>query len=274
MTLLLLGAGGSHAQRASSTEINDWVRQASIYQLDELHHTTWSLRYRVHRVDSKEDTVRDLVESTEGNVARTLVRNGQLLTPEQDAAEQQRLRALPAGEIGKHSHGGSMDTYTDDLIRVMPHAMLFALAPAQTQMPQLAERQVLLDFKPNPDFHPASTAESLLTGVAGQIWLDAGTHHVLRMEIHIIKNLNLALGLIARVYQGGTVVYEQRPVGGGHSAYSHIAIDVTLRELMVRTVPYHSVLDASDVILPYRPSAQEAITMLLDRAPAGMTPHE
>ena len=40
--------------------------------------------------------------------------------------------------------------------------------------------------------------------------------------------------MLAHVYQGGTMVYEQHPVGDGHYAYSHIAIDVRLREFMVK----------------------------------------
>ncbi len=241
------------------------IQQAVAYQLEDYHHSTWALRYRVHRVDGKEDTVRDLVESANGNVGRTIARQGQPLTPEQDALEQQRLRSLTPAEMKHHSHGSeNSDKYGLDLMRAMPSAMTYTLAPGQPQLPQFPTQQIVLDYTPNPQFHPANTAESLLTGVAGRLWLDARTHHLLRLELNITRNLNLALGLIARVYQGGTMVYEQRPVGGGHDAYSHIEINVTLRELMVKTVPYHSTLDTSEMtLLPSPPSLQDAVTMLL-----------
>ncbi len=240
------------------------------YQIDELHHASWALRYRVHRVDTKENTTRDLIESADGNVARTIARNDRPLTPEENAAEQERLRSLSPGELKRHTHSDTSDKYATELIRAMPSAMIYTLAPEQVQLPQFPMRQVLLEYKPNPLFHPASTAESLLAGLAGRIWLDAETHHVLRAEINITQNLNLALGLLARIYQGGTVTYEQRPVSGGHSIYSHIEINVTMRELMVKTMPYHSRLDTSDVtVLASKPSLQEAVTMLLNGQQAG-----
>ncbi len=242
------------------------MQEAASYQIGELHHASWALRYRVRRVDSKEDTTRDLIESADGNVARTIARNGQPLSPEQDAAEQQRLRSLTPAELKRHTHGSDTpDRYATELIRAMPSAMLYTLAPGQPQLPQFSMQQAVLDYKPNPDFHPASTAESLLTGLAGRVWLDSQTHHLLRMEINITKNLNLALGLLARIYPGGTVTYEQHPVSGDHAAYSHIEISITMRELMVKTVPYHSTLDTANVtVLPSRPSLQDAVTMLLN----------
>ena len=57
-------------------------------------------------------------------------------------------------------------------------------------------------------------------------------------------------------------------MGEGHYAYTHIEINVLLREVMVKTVPYHSTLDASEVVLlPSVPTAQEAINMLLHNEP-------
>ena len=241
------------------------VDEAVKSQIEDFHHPAWALRYRVHRVTDRDDTTRDLVESADGNVSRTLERHGQRLTPEQAGEEAQRLRSLTPSEMEKRHHGGdSTDKFAIELISSMPKAMTYTLAPGQPQLAQFSVPQVVLDYAPNPEFHPSSTAQSLLEGLAGKLWIDAETHHLLRIEINIVKNLNLAFGILAHVYQGGTMVYEQHPVGGGHYAYSHIAIDVRLRELMVKTVPYHSIMDATDVtLLPSPPPLKQAVDMLL-----------
>ncbi len=241
------------------------IRDAAKNQMEDMQHHGWAVRYRLHRVDTKEDSLRDLVESKDGNIARTLERKGRPLTTEEDGAEQQRLRLITSEALDKrHRANENSDRYAGELISAMPDAMTYTLVPEQPQLAQFPVRQIVVDFTPREGFRPSSTAQSLLTGIDGRMWMDAATHHVLRIEIHVIRNLNLALGLLARVYAGGSLVYEQHPVGEGHYAYSHIDINVLLRELMVKTVPYHSTLEASDVtLLPSVPSAQEAVTMLL-----------
>ena len=267
---LTLPVGGqtatTPAQVAStSAAVEDAVR----YQLEDMHHPAWSLRYRLHRVDSKEDTVRDLIESKDGNVARTLQRHGRPLTPEEDAAERERLRSLTSEGLAKHRHSSeSADRYGADMVSALPRAMVYTQTAGQPQLPQFDVPQVVLDFSPRPGFQPATSAQSLLTGLAGRVWIDADSHHLLRIEVTVIRNLNLAMGLLARVYPNGTLVYEQHAVEPGRYAYTHIEINVTLRELMFKTVPYHSTLDATAItLLPAVPSLPDAVNMLLSGHP-------
>ena len=247
------------------TAVPALVDEIVTYQLENFHHDAWGLQYRVHRVDNKEDSVRELIESSDGNVARTLLRQNQPLSADQEAAEKARLRSLSPSEMQKHRRGQlATDKFGMDLIRVMPRAMIYTLVPDQPQLPRVATTQIVLDYSPNPLFHPESEAQSLLPGLAGRIWIDAETHHLLRIQINITRNLNLALGILARVYQGGSITYEQVPVGGGHDGYQHVEINVRLRELMVRTVPYHLTLDASDIkILQPMPTLRQAVDALL-----------
>ncbi len=263
----LCGASLVSAQRPAVSQdavpalVNDVVK----YQLEDFHHPSWALRYRLHHVTENDDTVRELVESADGNVSRTMERRGQRLSAEDAAAEEQRLRSLTPAEMARHHHGSdSTDKFAVELISVMPKAMIYTLTLGQPQLSQFAGSQVVLDFSPNPEFHPASTAQSLLPGLSGKLWVDAENHHLLRIEVNITKTLNLMFGILAHVYQGGIMVYEQRPIGGGHYAYSHIEINVRLRELMVKTVPYHSTLDTTDVtLLPSPPPLKQAVEMLL-----------
>lgn len=262
----LLSAQQTAAQ-SSAASLPALMQEAVRYQLQDFHHDDWAVRYQVHRTDGKEDSIRNVFETADGNVARTLQRNGQRLSAEEDAQEQQRLRELTAEEVAMHRRRAeASDHYGVELMTAMPSAMNYSLVPQQPQLPQFPTTQIVVDYEPRPGYKPNTTAQSLLTGLAGRIWLDAGTHHLLRMEIRITKNLNLAFGLLARVYPGGTVVYEQIPVGLGHDAYRHIDINVVLREFMVKTMPYHSTLDATDIqLLPSVPSLREAVDALLAR---------
>jgi hypothetical protein len=241
------------------------VQEAVKYQLEDYRHSAWGLSYRVHRTDDKEDSERLLIESADGNVARTLMRHGKPLTADEDAAERKRLEGLSVAEVTrKRKQADSSAKYGVELMSALPKAMLFTLAQGQPQLPQIMGAQVVLDFVPNPQYHPGTTAQSALPCIAGRVWIDAETHHVLRIEIKVIKNLNVMLGFLARVYEGGTFSYQQHAVGGGHYAYDHMQMNVKLRELMVKTVPYNATYTATDVkYLPVAPSLQDAVKMLL-----------
>jgi hypothetical protein len=254
-----------HAAAVTQDEIPALIAEAVKYQLDDFHHASWGLRYRVHRIDNKEDSTRELIESAQGNVARTLMREGKPLSSEQDTAERARLESIDDTVMAKHRHGAeSTDKFGTELISALPKAMLYTLTPGQPQLPLAASSQIVLEMNPNPAYHPSTTAQSLLSGIAGRVWIDSETHHLVRIELRVIKNLNLMFGLLAHVYEGGTLAYEQHPVADGHYAYSRIDIDVRLRELMVKVVPYKSTLTTSDVVLlPAVPHYKDAIKQLL-----------
>jgi hypothetical protein len=261
----LLAAQQHEPATATASAVPALVEEAAKYQLEDFHHTTWGLRYRVHRIDAKEDSVRDLIESADGNIARTIVHKGQPLTPEEDSAEEERLREMTAADVLKHRRGAeTSDKFGTELISALPHAMNYTLTQGQPQIAHLERPQIVLDYAPNPAYKPSTTAQALLSGIAGRIWIDAETHHLLRIEVNITKNINLMMGILARVYEGGKVSYEQRAVGGGHYAYTNIEMDVKLRELMVKVVPYHSTLTASNItLLTPPPSFKEAVNDLL-----------
>ena len=57
---------------------------------------TSSVSYRVHKVDAKGDTVREVIESRQGSVARLIEHDGKPITAAEDAAERERLQAALA----------------------------------------------------------------------------------------------------------------------------------------------------------------------------------
>jgi hypothetical protein len=244
--------------------VSSILKQAVQYQLDDFHHRGWGLQYRVHRLDQKEDSIREVIETEDGNISRTLTYKGRALTEDEEKGEQERLKALTSQEVSKRRQKSeSNDKYGIELIRTLPQAMIFTPAAGQ---PQLSGRrpQIVLDYAPDPKFHPASTTQSLLTGVAGRVWIDAETHHLTRIELRVIQNLNLMFGILARVYQGGTLSYEQKPVSPQHDAYTEIKMDVKLRELMVHVAPYRQTLTVSDIrFYPVAPTVKDAVNTLL-----------
>jgi hypothetical protein len=75
-------------------DATEYVRDIIHHQLeaDATDHTHW--RYRIHREDEKGTQDRDVIDTKEGQIARTLFINGQPLTTEQRSADEARMKKL------------------------------------------------------------------------------------------------------------------------------------------------------------------------------------
>ena len=90
----------------SPEQIHALVLEVTSSQLQYMTHAGPKFRYQVHRVDPKEDTTRELIESVDGSVARLILHNGQPLTTAENEGEQHRLQQLlDSGGPGTRSQG-------------------------------------------------------------------------------------------------------------------------------------------------------------------------
>ena len=150
-----------------------------------------------------------------------------------------------------------------ELLQLMPDAMQFAFAAEQVPVPDVPDPQAIVDFTPNPNFHPANLAQQILPALRGRVWIDLADHHLLRMELHNTSDVNLAWGLLAKVYAGGSILYEQRRFQDLY-AFTHVVMHLRVRELMVRTVAIDTESKAGGFQrLASSPSGDDAVRLLL-----------
>ncbi|MBS1823205.1 MAG: hypothetical protein JST61_14735 [Acidobacteria bacterium] len=274
---LLLSCSAANGQIAPATAIPDWLAaiparnwavDATAKELEALHHRDSYLRYRIHIVDAKGDRVRDIIESRDGTVARLILRDGRPLTAEEDAAERKRLDNMLDNPVAfaKHAKGNdSGKKIADDLMRLMPDAMIYNYVPGQ---PQTGARpgttEVVIDYEPNPNFHPPSTTAEALTGLKGRAWIDADSKVIVRMEGNVFKGVNFGWGMLAHIYPGGRLVLEQGDAGNGRWIFTHFTQRISIRALMVKTLNISSDVDSSDFQTIPAMSYQDAIRILLN----------
>lgn len=271
VSLGLQSQTGEQGRASFSSELNAEIIRLQIETVNRKD----VLRYRMQKSDSHGTVVRDTIDTPDGTVARLLLREGKALTTKENAAERERLTSLlsSTSELRKkRKQEISGRTLTSELVRVMPQAMLFSLHPGQPQLLNQTEPQLVIDFTPNSNFHSGSTAQQALTGLQGTMWISSADHHLIRMQGDIIRNTNFAWGLVARVYPGGRLELEQAPYAPGKYAYSRLTMDLTVREMMIKTVKVDSSLSASGFrLLPPGTTLAEAVHILLD-TPVSVSP--
>lgn len=248
------------------------VRWAEAAALSEEHIVNYDphqcLRYRVHRVDAKGEVTREIIDSTDGPVARLLSRDGRPLTAEEDAAERERLQDMlnnpDAFFRHQHREDGSK-SYATELLRAMPRSMLWTYAPGQPQLPGAPGPAVVLDFKPDPQFKPPSLITEGLTGITGRVWIDAASHVATRIQGTILHPVDFGWGgVLARVRAGGSAELEQTRASDGRWLFSRLVEHLAIREVLVHTVEENAETTASDVkVLPSPVPYAVAVQMLL-----------
>jgi len=261
-------AAGPESALPSGTP-NSWVEGAVRNELVLIQDEKHPIRYMVRKVDRKGDTTREIIESAQGNVARLIQRDGKPISAAEDNAERSRLNGIlkSPGDFLKHQEReGVGRTYAIQLIKLLPEAGLYTYTPGQPQPAGATSPQVVIDFRPNPAFHPPTLVSEILTGLKGRVWIDARTGTMSRIEGDLLRPVNFGWGLVARVYPGGHIEFEQTHIEGKRWAYSYIDINVKVREVMLHTVNNKTRVNAWDFqVLPSPLSYEDAVHALLAR---------
>ena len=246
-----------------------WAIEAARNELKVLEYEGTYLRYRMHVVDAKGDVVRDLVESKDGPVARLVLKDSRPLTADEDAAERERLQAMWNSPEAYARHVKSEQAgrkQARQVIEALPSAMLFSYAPGQPQREHrtIAEpAEIVVDYKPNPDWTSSSLVSEALTGMEGRAWIDPATHTMTRLEARVFRSINVGLGMLARVYPGGHAEFEQSRVYEDRWIFTHFVEHATVRALMLKTIKQDTEVQGSNFSPVTKMSYQEAIRLLL-----------
>jgi hypothetical protein len=250
-----------------SVPARSWVADAAKNELIALHHKDSYLRYRMETVNEKGQQVRDVIESKDGTVARLVLKDGKPLTNDLDRDERQRLTDMIAspGAYAKHvKNTDSEKKMADTLVPLMADAMIYTYTPGQPQSGRNGGAlEIVLDYKPNPNFVPPNTEAQALSGLEGRVWIDAKTHYLVRMEGTIFRSVNFGWGMLAHIYPGGKLVMNQTNVGGNRWIFTDFSMQLSVRALMIKRVEIRSSAKASGYQVLGPMSYQDAIHLLL-----------
>jgi hypothetical protein len=279
--LLLLILGGCLAtasvtpcqgQAAASAEPEGsplaWVQVAVTHETAIIGNVeSLPIRFRQRKIDAHGDTTREIIQAREGAVARLIERNGQPITAAEDAAERDRLNDVlssPDAFLRHHHHDRSSRDDAIGLVKLLPQAMLYSYTPYQPQLQHSTGSQVVIDFHPDPKFHPPTLLAELLTGIEGRVWIDQRTGRMVHIEGHVLKPVNFGFGLLAKIYPGGTISLDQAMMPNGDWVYSRAEEHLNVRALLVHNAPQNQTMTSFDFrLMPQLPGFEEATRELL-----------
>jgi hypothetical protein len=228
--LLFLASLGvaSHGQTTADTlpplpkDANELVKDAIKHQLeaDAADHTHW--RYRIHREDEKGSQDRDVIDTKDGQIARTLLIDGKPLTPEQRSADELRMKKLveDPGERAKRDKRAKEDE--DKLVQMLkaiPDAFVFKYEGAENG-------QVRLSFFPNPHYNAPNRELQVFRSMSGMMWIDRAALRMSRLDGSLFEDVTFGWGLLGRLNKGGTFSVLQSRVADDH--WEVVSLDVKM----------------------------------------------
>jgi hypothetical protein len=259
----------ARAQGDDSAYRNDpvpLVRDASYNELKPSNAPRY--RYQLRKTDEKGTSVKEIIETPEGDVARLLSREDKPITGDALQAETDRLNNLfahPEIQARRHKKEQEDSGHADNFIKLLPDAFVYQYQDIVDGTTGPAYR---LTFVPNPKFNPPNREAEVYHGMAGELWIDVKEKRMVRFDAHIIQDVDFGWGIVGRLFKGGTIQVQQEDVGGGRWEATSLKLNLTIKILMVKTMLMHTTEISSDFVpVPPGTDYKGAITILKSLPP-------
>jgi hypothetical protein len=207
------------------------VREVVYNELhDHQNHGYW--RYWIEKGAGRQSRVDDQVETPEGPVAHTILRNGRPLDRDSQQAEQQKIERLlrsPAEQARHRSSYAEDERRIGNIVALLPEAFAYEYAGEQNGL-------VRLRFQPNRNRSPRSVEERIFHAMSGELWVDARAKRLARLEGRLIENVDFGYGLLGRLYKGGWFLLERSPASAADWKTSHLEVHMQGKALLLKTI--------------------------------------
>jgi hypothetical protein len=222
-------------------------------------------RYTLHKVDDGKITTKEIIETKDGDVARLIAFDDKPLSSDADAAEIERLNTLlnnPDIQEHRRKREQADSDRANEMIRLLPTAFIYTFEGMVDGPSGPCYR---LAMKPNPSFNPPDREAEVYHGMAGELWIDQKQERMVKLDVHLIADVDFGWGIVGRLYKGGTILVEQKDVGDGHWEQYLLRLNLQGKILMIKSL----IIDTTEEESNYSPvpanwGYQDAVRALLN----------
>jgi hypothetical protein len=181
----------------------DIVKQAVQTELDASRddHSHW-LYFEIDRQPSK--TVKQWVAQAKlVSLDRVVERNGQTLPEDQQRQEMNAFMSDSHAQASQRKSGQHDDEQAAELLKILPDAFVWTTAGEKGS-------NILLHFKPDPQFRPPDLEARVFAGMEGDMEIDREQHRIVSLKGQLIRDVKIGYGLLGQLKAGGTFDVERR----------------------------------------------------------------
>lgn len=262
MAAPVFAAAQSPTPEAVAANPVDLVRRAAHNELN-ASNGGHPFRYKLHKIDDGRITTKEIVETKDGDVARLIATQDEPLSSEANQAELNRLNNLmehPELQERRHKREQEDSNRANEMIRLLPDAFLYHFEGMVNGPNGPCYR---LTFKPNPNFDPPDRQAEVYHGMAGELWIDQAQERMVKLDAHLIDDVEFGWGILGKLYKGGSIQVDQADVGEHHWETTHLKLNLHGKALFFKTLDFETTEDASDFApVPPQINYKDAIKLL------------
>jgi hypothetical protein len=191
-------------------------------------------------------------ETKDAMAGMAIAYDGKPLTAQQRQAEETRLQQLmnDSAELAKKRQREKEDAdRVTRIVRAMPDAFLYEYAGTEPGKPGLGregDELIRLNFRPNPKYDPPSRVEQVLSGMQGELLIDANQRRIARIDGTLFKDVGFGWGILGHLDKGGHFLVEQGDVGDGTWDMRRMGLAFTGKILLFKHLDIKSTETYSD----------------------------
>jgi hypothetical protein len=238
MVALIIGVPG-YAQEKSPIDPIDLVRRAAANEIKANNSRTYFM-FKDRSEEKGLSITKEVIQTPQGGLARTIAINDKPLTAEQRAKDDQKLQKFANDPEARRKR---KQTYQEEdkrdslMLTSLPDAFLYTYAGEESG-PNGA--LVHLVFKPNPKFNPPNHETMVYLGMQGDMLIDAKAARIAKIDGTLFKDVDFGWGILGRLYKGGKFLIEQRDVGSGHWETTRESLQFSGKILMIKSLTISS----------------------------------
>ncbi len=228
---LLLCAVATLRAQSPRESAHDLVKDVVYNELQERRQVSlW--QYRVEKRVASQTTIQQEVETRSGIVFRVLARQGRPLDPAAQKKETERLNKLQRNSAEQ----ARMKQETEDeeqrvqrLITAMPEAFSYTYDG-------MTDGNLRLSFKPNPAYTPPTYEARVFHALSGHIWIQPQLKRLVKVDAHIVNEIDFGYGLLGRIEKGGSFQIERQRVAENRWKTSLLDVHVSGRIVFFKSI--------------------------------------
>jgi hypothetical protein len=182
------------------------------------------------------------VETRDAMLGMVVAYDDQPASPEQMQAEKSRLQRLinDPDQLHRRQKQEKEDTeHTLRIVRALPDAFLYEYEGTQEgtgDTGRMGDKLLRLKFRPNPTYAPPSHVEQVLTGMHGELLIDAQCHRIARIDGTLFKEVGFGWDILGHLDKGGHFMVQQAEVADGAWDVTRMVLNFTGKILLLKSL--------------------------------------
>jgi hypothetical protein len=172
------------------------------------------------------------VETRHGILTLKLSVNGEPLDKDENEQQREHIRAVISNpdEAMKAQQDQQHDAdQAEEMLRILPEALLAKYGARHGDLQAL-------DFRPNPDFRPASHEAEVFQAMSGTIWVNMKEDRLEEIDGHISHRVDFGWGILGHLDPGGRFHVVQKEVVPGHWEIVKLLVDMHGKAVFFKSI--------------------------------------